>query len=143
MTSSLALNPQDRIAIEDLLTDVSIAVDDRDPALFDSLITDDIAFDVGMGALNGREDVMATFTGRAADRSFVARHLWTNLKILAVDGDTVRLRCAMATFAVMDPDGEPKRVWRCGDYFDTVRRTADGWKLASRKLFLALPDGPG
>jgi len=141
MTAPSYLDPADRIAIEDLLTDLSLAVDDREPQRLSTLVTEDVSFDVGHGPILGRGAVVEGFSARASDLSFVARHLWSNLKIVAVDGDTVRLRCAFATFAVTDLDGARSRIWRCGDYHDVVRKGADGrWLLAERRLDLALPD---
>lgn len=141
MAQNPQLDPADRIAIEDLLTAVSFAVDDRDVETFPTLLTDDVFFDLGFGDLNGREAVAATFAERAEDRSYVSRHLWANLKVLSVDGNSVDLRSVFATFAVTDVGNANNRVWRCGDYFDTVRKGDDGiWKLAARRLDLALPD---
>lgn len=142
MRKDSGLAYEDRIAIEDLLTEISDAVDDGDADALGGCLTPEVSFDVGFGPINGRETVVALFRERLAKQNHEARHLWSNLSVLSREGNRVRLRSAFATFAVVNPHTDTAvRTWRCGDHLDIVEQSSDGtWLLAERKVGLLLPD---
>lgn len=130
----------DRIAIEDLLTALCRAVDERDPDRLGTLLTEDVHFDLGHHVLEGREAVIAAFGIRAADHSYVARHTWSNLSVDAVREDEAALTFVFATFAHLGSGESLKPVWRAGDSHDVVRRLSDGsWVLHRREMRVLMP----
>jgi hypothetical protein len=132
---SNTLPVEDRIAIETLLSELCHAVDSRQPAHLITLLSEDCSFDVGMGPAVGRDAIKAAFGPRALDTSYIARHTWSNLRILAASGNEVNVHSIFTTFAIIDLDADRKQVWRTGDAFDTFQRQPNGaWLLSARRL---------
>lgn len=130
----------DRIGIEDLLTALCRAVDDRDPDRLGELVVPDVHFDMGHAVLEGRQVVIDAFRARAQDLSFTARHTWSNLTVEAVGDDHATVTSIFATFAHLRNGDAITPVWRAGDTRDRMVRESDGrWLLAAREMRAVLP----
>ena len=117
---------RDRAAITDLVTGLARWLDEQrwdDAADF---FTSDLTIDTPGGTAEGRDACVAQASRHAAR----SQHLITNLSI-ELDGDAARVE-AGAFGAVADRDGvEGTLELSGGTYHFGLRRTADGWRIAS------------
>jgi anthranilate 1,2-dioxygenase small subunit len=59
------------------------------------------------------------------------RHLTSGLELTPVDADTVEMQSNYVVVQTLT-DGE-SRVYQAGRYFDTIVRTAHGWRYKSKR----------
>lgn len=90
--------------------------------------------------LTGREEIRGWFVQREALTRRVSRHVCTNVLIDVVSPDEAHSVCYMINYRHDRRDGDtsvpvpaevPKFV---GELHDRFRRTADGWRFASRRV---------
>jgi SnoaL-like domain len=67
-----------------------------------------------------------------AEAPFETRHQWTNLRVLAVDGDIVDIEWLECVHR--RDEGSDVTIRTIGDVADRWVRTPDGWRLASRTI---------
>ena len=60
-------------------------------------------------------------------------HIVSNVRILDVKGDEIRVKCRFVFYRNRHEDEESTFI---GKRIDTLRRTADGWKIARREIYL-------
>ncbi|MCU1486881.1 MAG: SnoaL-like domain protein [Actinomycetia bacterium] len=104
------------------------SLDDKDWDAFGALFTDDARYKVHALDLSGRATIVDTLAPLMAEA--ITKHL-LGFPLVEVDGDSAQAWSDMTTFA--GPKGAIA-VATIGRYHDTLVRTADGWRLASRVL---------
>lgn len=134
LSSWLASNSVDTtadvLAIHQLVALHGHLVDDRAHDRLGELFTPDAVYDVsalGQGVVHGLDGFRALSESFADDeRNPVAHHV-TNVIVTSVDGDRAAVRSK--AFGVLR-DGRTGSVV----YDDEVVRTADGWRIAARRV---------
>jgi len=130
----------DRLAIADLVNAYAQRVDNRDPAGVAALFTDDgvltIRAKVGeatpTGVRRGREEIAQAIA--AMDYRVTCHMVGNHLAVIDGDQATAETR-GIAHHVVGPPGDDVDRVWYLR-YLDTYRRTPDGWRIATRDLWL-------
>jgi len=128
------LTTEDRLAIHELIGLYGLVIDEREWHRVDELFTDDVIYDMGelgLGVLRGRAAVQDLWTTQ--EHLHPVAHHATNIVVTpGDDGDTAR---------VISKGLGVGRKGRVGSvtYRDVVRRTATGWRIASRHARLRLP----
>jgi len=128
------LDVADRLAIHELIGLYGIVIDERDWSRVGELFTDDVVYDMselGLGTLHGVDAVLHLWRSRE-DLHPLAHHA-TNIVVTAgADRDTAR---------VISKGIGVGRKGRVGSvtYRDLVRRTPQGWRIASRHARLRQP----
>jgi len=121
------IDTADRLAIHELMGLYGIVIDERDWSRIDELFTDDVVYDMselGLGLLRGKDAVLRLW--RERDDLHPLAHHATNVVISATaDGNSAN---------VISKGLGVGRKGRVGSvtYRDVVRRTAVGWRIASR-----------
>lgn len=123
----MALDARDLIEIHMLLALWGHAIDERDYSALDELLTDDFVIDAtgaGYGVTRGKAAFAEAL--RLDDRPGTVHHS-TNVVIKKAADGTVRVRSKHL--------GPRPGGFVFVTYHDVVRKTADGWRLAERKVF--------
>lgn len=124
----------DRLEIEELLVRYSRAIDHRDFETLETLFTDDAEFDAGsLGHPTGpaaiRAMIEGTLTGLDATQHLVGKSL------VELDGDRAEVHTYLISQHVRESaPGPVKHYFLGGEYADRMVRTADGWRIAYRRL---------
>jgi hypothetical protein len=127
----MLLEPSEHMELEQLLSDSCAWGDHGDAADWVlKLCTEGFALR-GPGVDLTREQFEQWITLRAA-APFETRHQWTNLRVLAVDGDAVDI--AWLECVHRRDEGSDVTIRTVGDIADRWVRTPDGWRLASRTI---------
>lgn len=136
---SVPMPLEERIAIQDLMTDYCYAVDKlADVEGLLALFTKDAVMDftgIGLPLMNGRGEIREFFDRVFADMSHHA-HFITNFRPEAFNNDTA----AMSAYVIglgRAKDGNEVAV-NVQYRFDCVR-TADGWKANRYSMFSMMP----
>jgi hypothetical protein len=119
----------DRIAIDDLLTRYTIAVDNGDWDLYKTVFTPDAFIDyTSAGGIKGNVDEIAAWLEKALAAFPVRQHLIAN-KLVAIDGDTATVRAYFFNpMNITLPDGSSRSTPGGGYYNHRLVRTPDGWR---------------
>ena len=127
----MALSIEDSHAIAQLLHRYCHNADYNPPEAMRAIFTADAVF--GIGAMNvrceGLEAILAFFTNTRGAMP-PSQHVINNL-VIEGDGDAAQ-SCSYLQL-VSTIEGAP-RITMTGRYMDTLRRTADGWRLAQRMV---------
>ncbi len=128
------LDTADRLAIHELIGLYGIVIDERDWERVGELFTDDVVYDMselGLGTLHGVAAVLHLWRSRE-DLHPLAHHA-TNIVVTAgADRDTAR---AISKGIGVGRKGRVGSV----TYRDLLRRTPQGWRIASRHARLRQP----
>ena len=129
-----ALSPADvadRIAIDDLLTRYTMAVDDGDWDQLDTVFTPDAVIDyTSAGGIRGTRDEIKAWLAKALAAFPVRQHLIANKRVV-IDGDTATVRAYFYNpmmLAGRDADAPPRPTPGGGYYNHRLVRTPDGWR---------------
>lgn len=99
--------------------------------------TSDARWNMPIGARSGHADILAGAQERRATGTVGpgsnSRHLITTIEVSVDDSDGAT---SDAYFVFLVDTNETPRIFNCGHYHDTWRRTPDGWKLAVRDIVL-------
>jgi 3-phenylpropionate/cinnamic acid dioxygenase small subunit len=132
-------NPQDWVDVADVLARYGQALDDKDWAMLSSCFVPDATFDyAGSGRYNNYadfEELARVTLGRYSS----TQHLVGSIRI-TIDGDIGEAHCYAQAAHVMDGIGDMRITGT--SYYDTLRRTPDGWRIVSRRLVRLWGDGP-
>ncbi len=123
---------QDRAAIADLYDRQLAAAEAWDLESYDTTFTHDAEIDMsdfGQGVL--RYPAYRAWLASLRTVMVEAQRLTGGLR-LALDGDTGTTRVPVACFVTMDFGGDRSLISTGIFYNDTLRRTADGWRIAAR-----------
>ena len=123
----------DRLAVSEVLDAYARGIDSKDWALVTSVFTDDATLDYTAfrGPKGSRDEVVSWLEAMVTGFAMTQHHI-TNRHI-TVDGDEAE--CTAELFAPMgmsSGDGKLSMLLSGGCYRDTLRRTADGWKISRR-----------
>lgn len=125
----MPLSSADRLAILELVARYNHAVDSGDVDTRADTFTEDGVWDSETGGvIRGREAIREHARTRAP-HAHTWKH-WTNSPVIEGDGDDATIRQYMLLVGV----DEPLRPRMLGTYEDTLRREANGWRFAYRKL---------
>ncbi|MEX5234537.1 nuclear transport factor 2 family protein [Kocuria arenosa] len=119
------ISPQDRIEINEILSFSSHLLDNRQWDMFGEVFVPEIRLSAPQGEFDGPAGVRR-FVETAELARFPATHTLNSI-VEAVDADTA---VAWSRMLLLTWD---RRV-ACGDYIDTFRRTADGWRIERRTV---------
>lgn len=125
----MTLTTEDRLAIHELLALHGHLVDEGELDRLGEVFTDDVGYDLtplGGDLLNGVEAIRASALS-LGDRNPVA-HLVTNTVVAEHGGEVT----ARSKFLGVRRDGSVGS----GVYEDVLRPTADGWRVAHRRVSL-------
>jgi SnoaL-like domain len=119
----------DRLAIDDLLTRYTMAVDDGDWDALDTVFTADAVIDyTSAGGIKGTLHEIKPWLAAALANFPVRQHLICNKKV-TFDGDRATVRAYFFNPMNMPmPDGTTRYMPGGGYYNHQLVRTADGWR---------------
>ena len=124
---------EDRQDISELLVRYATSIDRRDWPLFRTVFTDDCELDYGeIGAWKG-VNAVTEFMEKVHALAGHTMHRLSNIAI-TVDGDQALARTYLDGL-MMAPDNK-SAANPIGFYDDEIVRTADGWRIARRRLTL-------
>ena len=127
---------EDRLAIDDLLTQYAVAIDTRNFAALDDIFTEDATLDYSSsGAIKGTRNEVRDWFAAMLPAMDMSQHFVTN-RMITVDGDEAHARSYF--FNPMGLDG--KFFYVGGYYDDRLRRTTDGWRIVARVQETAFMD---
>jgi hypothetical protein len=131
---------QQREAITETLINYCVNVDRNDPVtLTERVFAEDGCFELGARyAVVGREELRKMFARTLAAFSATSHHL-SNLRITLTDERTAQSTAYVYAWHVSVTDGKRIDLW--GRYHDHLVLTAQGWRIASRRLSAAGSDG--
>ena len=141
MADLTAAEVADRLAIQDLLTRYTRAIDTRDWDLLEQVFVPDALIDyTAVGGMRGAFPEIKAWLATALGHYDVTQHLITNHDI-RVTGDT-----ATSHVYVFNPmgkrrdDGQLALFFMGGYYVDQLVRTPAGWRITTRTEELAWSD---
>jgi AcrR family transcriptional regulator len=123
--------PATQLALRQLVDRYCDAVLRRDTAAWAATWTDDATWDLGGGALEGREAVVAAWEQAMAGFDWVVQAAPT--LVLEVD-EAAGTGTGRVTVEERFQRADGRRGILLGVYHDRYRRTADGWRFAARRL---------
>jgi long-chain acyl-CoA synthetase len=132
----------DRIAISDLLTRYTVAIDKKDWNLLDTCFTPDAQVDYTQsGGIKGRYPEVREWLSKALAIFPITQHFISNSTV-KLDGDKATSRTYVINPMVfVNPDGS-QHIFTVGAYYnDELVFTRDGWRIASRFEEQAYLDG--
>lgn len=127
----MPLSVDDQLAIQQLYARYNHAIDAGDGAAWAACFTPDGTFSSATGTFTGRDQLQGFGTAFAARMK--ARH-WTNNLVLEGDGDAATGSCYLMLLRLTPGEQPPASILVTAIYRDELRRTADGWKFASRTV---------
>jgi uncharacterized protein (TIGR02246 family) len=123
----------DQLMIERLLSDFAWFADRGDGASMSRLFIPDGVLLVSGNELRGREQIAEDCIRRFLDPKRKTRHVWSNLRIDRMDGDSAASFAIQLTFE-QSGDGQPTQV-RVNDLVDEFQRDSSGaWKISRRVI---------
>lgn len=131
MESAALMLLLDERAIERALILFARAMDERDWAAMERILSEDAEGDFGTGRVTGRSAVIGVVRGYL-DHCGVTQHLLGNV-VIDVSGDRATSRAYIRDVHLDSTNDPATRMYTLGDYRDAWRRTADGsWQLIER-----------
>jgi ketosteroid isomerase-like protein len=140
----------DRLAVDELITDYAVAVDDGDWEAYRGLFTPDGRADYrSAGGIEGDAGKAAAWLEESMRVFAMRQHLIVNRRLLfgvleGDTGDTARVRADYINPMRFAAEGQAGPDFVCGGRYDFgLRRTEDGWRLSEvvvREKWRRLPD---
>lgn len=126
----------DRIEIDELLARYSRALDYRRFDELEGIFTPDATFDAGgLGSPTGPANIRAMIEGTIGHLDATQHLVGKSLIEFAPDGDSAEVRTYLISQHIREStEGPVKHYFLGGEYYDRVVRTADGWRIAYRRL---------
>jgi len=123
----------DRLEINDLITDYSYAIDTRSWDDLDAVFTADAHIDyTAVGGESGDLPTIKAWLAKTLEMFSGFQHLVATSKV-AIDGDTASARTLCHNPMIMNHGGSETVIFVGIWYHDTFVRTADGWRISSRR----------
>lgn len=124
----------DRLEIQDLFARYSFAIDDRNYDALDSVFTPDAVIDyTEAGGIKGKPSEIKPWLAAAMKRFPMFQHMVATTE-LKLDGDRAKSRTILFNPMVYrKTDGEDQIFFIGLWYHDELVRTADGWRITSRR----------
>jgi 3-phenylpropionate/cinnamic acid dioxygenase small subunit len=136
----------DRIEINDLLVRYTVAIDEKDWDLLDTVYTPDAKIDyTTSGGIKGEYPEVREWLAKALAIFPMTQHLISN-SVVDLAGDTATARTMVFNPMGIDKEGGGHKLFFVGAWYeDELVRTDDGWRIATRferKAFMEkLPSG--
>jgi len=123
----------DRIEIDDLLIRYTVAIDQKDWELLDTVYTPDAKVDyTESGGIKGEYPEVRAWLAKALAPFTMTQHLISN-SVVNLDGDTATARTMVFNPMGTDDGKGGLNLFYVGAwYVDELVRTADGWRIAER-----------
>ena len=132
MSPETAVTYSERAAIEQLLGDFAWHADRGEGVLLAALFMSDGILVVGGQELHGRERIAEDCHRRGIGTTRKTRHVWSNLRIVRREADTLETTAMQLTIEQTDPNLPDAQV-RVNDLFDTLRLDPGGaWRFVRR-----------
>jgi 3-phenylpropionate/cinnamic acid dioxygenase small subunit len=131
-------NLEDFVEISDLLASYGHALDDKDWELLRSLFLPDATFDYSGSGIYDNYSDLETLARTTMARYSSTQHLIGSVRI-STHGDEGTSHCYAQAAHVLK-SGAMRMTGT--SYYDTLRRTSDGWRIASRRLERLWGEGP-
>jgi uncharacterized protein (TIGR02246 family) len=125
----MTLTPEDRLEILELVTMADNYATSRDPARYATLFTEDATMTGAMGDATGRDALRKTVAAVWAGEPTGTLHLTLNATIES-QGAAPSVTSVML---MVTRDTQP-RVLGWANVRQVVRRTTEGWRIASRAI---------
>jgi uncharacterized protein (TIGR02246 family) len=123
----------DQSMIERLLSDFAWFADRGDGKSLSQLFVPDGVLLVSGNELRGRSQIADDCARRFLNPNRKTRHVWSNLRIDRLNGDTAASYAIQLTFE-QDGDTQPAQL-RVNDLLDEFQRDSSGsWKIARRVI---------
>ena len=138
-TSGAVLAPEDRGAIEQLLSSYGMHHDRREFEALGRCFTDDATYAMVIPDAaqpiekSGRAAIVDQIRFLKSDQTDQRRHVITNFVFSDVSADRVSVSSYLTVLSVRTHSLE---VLTAGVYSDVVVRTKDGWRIAAKALHL-------
>jgi ketosteroid isomerase-like protein len=126
------LSAEDRWSIADALANYCMAVDTRDLALLDSVLTEDVECVFQTGARSGRDNVKEFISGVLTSLTATQHNLTSS--VVTGEGDRATGKTYLLVQHVRDGIEGETTLLMGGTYHDEFRREASGWRIARRQL---------
>ena len=132
----------DRIEIQDLLVRYTKAIDEKDWELLDRCFTPDAEVDyTSSGGIAGSYPEAREWLAKALAPFPMTVHYITNSEV-NLDGDRATARTAVLNpMGFANPDGSLHQFTVGAYYVDELVRTAEGWRIRSRREDQAFMEG--
>jgi hypothetical protein len=124
------LTPDERFAVEDLLTEFAWRVDHGEGTTLHELFVEDGVIETPQFRLDGAAAIRERFTARAADTSRVSRHYWSNLRLSRTDEGVSAITNALTIINLAGASLE----LISGSSHDLIVRRGEGWAFRHRRL---------
>lgn len=126
----------DRIEIDELLARYSRALDYRNFDELEQIFTPDGEFDAGgLGHPHGPAAIRAMIEGTIGDLDATQHLVGKSIIEFSEDGNSAEVRTYLISQHIRESaPGPVKHYFLGGEYADRVVRTADGWRIAYRRL---------
>jgi len=121
----------DRLHVRDVLLRYARAVDDRDLDGVAALFLPDADYEGALG--RGTIATALQSLGEAMSRYDATMHLMGTYTV-TVDGDRAESRTHCIAYHVLRPASAGKHTTVGVTYHDTMVRSADGWRIAARRV---------
>jgi len=135
------ISPEDRIAIENLLTEFGWLVDHGRAGEVADLFTEQAVLATPMFTLSGSEAIAKQFSKRAKDDTRISRHIWTNLRLTALAEDRVKAEMIVQTYVATGKPPAKTDGLVVGDSLDIVEKQDGVWRFSERRLVVAFKGG--
>jgi len=135
------MEADDYLAIINLAAKYSHALDECDWDSLGACFTPDavVEFTATPEPLRGRQQIV-DFIRTGRQRFDVTQHL-IGTPSVHVEGDTAQASFYVMAQHVVSRDGQTRRCLVGVRYYDVVRRTGEGWRLANRRTHRLWTDG--
>jgi len=122
---------QDRIALQDVMSDYAAGVDERDLALYRSCFAQDVRV-IGFGDREYRDvDEWVDYVWSALDRYSATQHL-LGPQHASINGDTAYTRSDVQAMHILADSGQRFTLW--ATYKTDMRRDNDRWLISRHEL---------
>ena len=130
------VSPEDRLAIEALVTEYAWILDHRHWDEVPGLCTEDVELEIRRRKIHGRDGVAEWADARATKGRRRTQHQMTLLRLEQVEPDVVRGTVALVLHVAKSggAGGSGTYIDLVGEYEDEYVRTPGGWKFRRRKL---------
>ena len=126
------MDPADRQAIHDLITDYCYTFDSGDHDAFAALFSEDAVFGRAGSEVQGREAIRELVRNRWVEEPTPRRHMVSNIRLQEPSEDGSVRGKAMFLVTIATTGVSRARILATGWYDDVYVPTAEGWKFAHR-----------
>lgn len=137
----MTIDPNDRQEILDLISKYSYAYDTQDWEMFASIWADSATWTAGSTTLSGREGILSWLRPRReghAEAGVRTNHYQTNT-LLTAHNHRIITGLTMVLIVHWQGTAATPVITFASRYRDEFVRTADGWRIASRRIEIDQP----